>query len=67
MAGLQAQTNVTKHRLTSMEREEAALQTKVTDLEKYINNPLPATIKELQVTRRLTLAASPQHKSSLTL
>ncbi|KAM4598725.1 uncharacterized protein angptl8 [Polymixia lowei] len=49
MAGLQAQTEVTKNRLASVEQEEAELKTKVENLETYLNNPIPTRIKELQV------------------
>ncbi|XP_071776732.1 angiopoietin-like protein 8 [Centroberyx gerrardi] len=48
MAKLQAQTKMTKDRLVGMEQEEAELKTKVKNLETYLNNSFPNSIKELQ-------------------
>lgn len=50
MAKQQAQTEMTKDWLTSVEQEEGELKTKVKSLEIYLNNSAPTSIKELQVT-----------------
>lgn len=50
MAKQQAQTKMTKDWLTSVEQEEVELKTKVKRLEMYLNNSVPTSIKELQVT-----------------
>lgn len=50
MAEQQAQTDMTKAQLTSMEQEEVELKTKVKRLEMYLNNSAPTSIKTLQVT-----------------
>lgn len=46
----QAQTKMTKDWLANMEEEDMELKTKVKRLEMYINNSVPSSIKELQVT-----------------
>lgn len=48
MAKQQAQTEMTKDWLASMEQEEVELGTKVRRLETYLNNFFPSSIKELQ-------------------
>ncbi len=50
MAKQQTQTKMTKDWLTGAEQEEVELKTKVKRLETYINNSVPTSIKELQVT-----------------
>lgn len=50
MAKQQAQTKITEDWLASMEQEEVELKTKVKKLEVYLNNSVPTSIKELQVT-----------------
>lgn len=50
MAKQQAQTMMTKDWLASVEQEEAELKTKVRRLEMHLNNAVPTSIKELQVT-----------------
>lgn len=49
MAKLQAQTKMTKDRLASVEEGEVELKTKVKNLETYVNDNFPSSIKELQV------------------
>ncbi|XP_047427598.1 uncharacterized protein angptl8 [Mugil cephalus] len=48
MAKQQTHTTTAKDWLTSMEKEEVELRTKVRWLEMFINNSVPASIKELQ-------------------
>lgn len=48
----QAQTKKAKEQLSSLERDEEELKTKVQRLETFINNHTPTSIKELQVTER---------------
>ena len=50
MAEQQAQTKKTKDWLTGIEQEDVQLKTKVKKLEMYLNNSVPTSIKELQVT-----------------
>ncbi|XP_006798380.1 uncharacterized protein si:dkey-114l24.2 [Neolamprologus brichardi] len=48
MAQQHAQTTKTKEWLTSLEKEEQELRTKVNRLEMYLSNSVPPSIKELQ-------------------
>lgn len=54
MAQQHAQTTKTKEWLTSLEKEEQQLRTKVNRLEMYLSNSVPPSIKELQVTESCT-------------
>lgn len=50
----QAQTQRTKTQLSSIEKDEEELKTKVKRLEKYLNNSAPNSIKELKVNLKMT-------------
>lgn len=50
MARQQAQTKLTKGKLTGIEEEELELKMKVKGLEMYLNNSVATIINELQVT-----------------
>lgn len=54
MVNQQAQTKMAKDWLASVEEEEMKLKTKVKRLETYLNNSIPTSIKELQVTLQHT-------------
>uniref|UniRef100_A0A096M3R9 Angiopoietin like 8 n=1 Tax=Poecilia formosa TaxID=48698 RepID=A0A096M3R9_POEFO len=49
MTKQQAQTHITKDWLNSIEKDEEDLKAKVKQLEMYINNTAPHSLKELQV------------------
>lgn len=57
MAKQEAQTKMTKDWLAGVEQEGAELETKVKRLEMHLNNSVPTSLKELQVTgSSMTLA-----------
>lgn len=49
MAGMHAQAELTKGKLTQVEQEEVELKKKVANLETYLKHALPTRIIELQV------------------
>ncbi|KAM7371822.1 hypothetical protein PAMP_009032 [Pampus punctatissimus] len=51
MAKQQDQTTMTKDWLAQMEKEEVELKAKVKKLEMYLNDLIPISVKELQVTQ----------------
>lgn len=53
MAKQQAQTQMTKTQLNSIEKDEEELKTKVKSLEMYLNNSAPNSIKELKVNLKI--------------